>query len=66
MKVNVTYSKHSIVFYIVDAYMAFSHEVHAAARDKENQIAHVQKSRGSLRTTNMAANRDIENVLFRR
>ena len=29
-----------------------------AARDKVNQIAHVRKSRGSLGTTNMAANRE--------
>ena len=29
-----------------------------AARDKVNQIAHVQKSPGSLGTTNMAANRE--------
>ena len=27
-------------------------------RDKENQIAHVRKSRGSLGTTNKAANRE--------
>ena len=30
MKVNVICSKHNIVFYIVDAYMAFSHEVYGA------------------------------------
>ena len=29
-----------------------------AARDKVNQIAHVRKSRGSLGTTNVAANRE--------
>ena len=29
-----------------------------AARDKVNQIAHVRKSRGSLGTTNMAAERE--------
>ena len=30
-----------------------------AAREKVNQIAHVRKSRGSLGTTNMAANREL-------
>ena len=29
-----------------------------AARDKVNEIAHMRKSRGSLGTTNMAANRE--------
>ena len=29
-----------------------------AAREKVNQIAHVRKSRGSLRTKNMTANRE--------
>ena len=29
-----------------------------AARDKVNQIAHVQKARGNLGTKNMAANRE--------
>ena len=37
-----------------------------APRDKENQIAHVRKSRGSLGTKNMAANRERASALMGR
>ena len=37
-----------------------------AAREKVNQIAHVRKSRGSLGTKNMAANRERASALMGR